>query len=103
MVCFDSSGETNGEEQLKRVSLGKFQVGFFPGTEELLILEDGALDLVKLELLSDSIGLPPLGREQAGALVFQIRCLMKMGVEIQSSVFGLVVHVVQCHAIWLSH
>lgn len=58
----------------------------FTDTEESLILEDGALDLVKLELLSDNIGLPLLSREQAGALVFQIRCLRKMGEEVQSSV-----------------
>lgn len=88
------------------MSLLKFyQCGFFSDTDELLILEDGALDLVKLELLSDDIGLPLLGREQAGALPFQIRCLMKMSVKVQRSlcVLGLLVHIVQCHAIWLAH
>lgn len=57
----------------------------FTDTEESLILEDRALDLVKLELLSGNIGLPLLSREQAGTLVFQIS-LMKMGEEVQSSV-----------------
>lgn len=58
---------------------------FFSGTEESLILEDRTSDLVKLELLSHNIGLLLLGREQARALVVQIRCVIKMGVEIQSS------------------
>lgn len=93
---FKKKGERAGK------SHSKFHQGaFFCDTGKLLMLEDEALGLGELELLPDSTSLPLLGRK---LLCFQLGVLWRFVKKSRAQcVFGLVVHVVLCCTIWLSH
>lgn len=68
----EKKGERLGKAAQKSVTSEISPRNFFSDTGKLLMLEDEALGLGELELLSDSTGLPLLGRK---LLCFQLGLL----------------------------